>query len=126
MPKKDTPIEIIKPKDEIEIEIVAVGNHKVKLNKNKTRYIVVSDGDTFYRLSKEFGISLWQLYKYNELGKRDVLKKGEIIYLEPKRGRSKKGSNIYICEKKKMYTDGYVKSSDVLGWTLENKVTGST
>jgi hypothetical protein len=37
------------------------------------------------------------LYKYNELGKRDVLKKGEIIYLDPKRNRAKKGFNVYVC-----------------------------
>lgn len=71
--------------------------HDVQLNKYKVRYIVVHEGDTFYRISKEFDVSLWQLYKYNELGKRDVLKQGEVIYLDPKRSRAKKGYNVYVC-----------------------------
>lgn len=72
--------------------------HKVQLNKNRTRYILVEEGDTFYRISKEFNMGLWQLYKYNELGKRDVLTKGEIIYLDPKRSRASRGNNVHLCK----------------------------
>jgi LysM repeat protein len=75
----------------------SVGGHDVAVNKYNNRYILVQEGDTFYRIAKEFGMSLWQLYLYNELGKRDVLKKGEIIYLDPKRNRSKRGANVYVC-----------------------------
>lgn len=98
-PEKDSPITVITEQEENEIEVIAAGSHQVALNKNKTRYIVVNEGDTFYRISKEFNISLWQLYKYNELGKRDVLKTGEIIYLDPKKNRAKKGFNVYVCPK---------------------------
>ena len=94
---EDAPTTIAAVEEEKEIEVVAVSNHQVALNKYRTRYITVSEGETFYTLSKEFNISLWQLYKYNELGKRDVLKVGEIIYLDPKKGRSRKGSNVFIC-----------------------------
>jgi len=96
---KDAPLTTVANNEGEEIEVIAVGSHKVELNKNKTRYITVNEGDTFYRISKEFDISLWQLYKYNELGKRDVLVQGEVIYLDPKRNRSKKGFNVYICPK---------------------------
>ncbi|NOQ74140.1 MAG: LysM peptidoglycan-binding domain-containing protein [Crocinitomix sp.] len=94
---KDAPVTVITGEEEKEIEVIAVSKHQVALNKYRTRYVTVSQGDTFYTISKEFDISLWQLYKYNELGKRDVLKVGEIIYLDPKRGKSKKGSNVFIC-----------------------------
>lgn len=89
----------IAPKEvkEEERDYGAIIAHEVALNKYRTRYIIVHQGDTFYRISKEFDISLWQLYKYNELGKRDVLKQGEIIYLDPKRSRAKKGYNVYVC-----------------------------
>lgn len=72
--------------------------HDVHKNQYNKRYIVVQEGDTFYRIAKEFDMGLWQLYKYNELGKRDVLIKGEKIYLDPKRNKSKRGSNILITE----------------------------
>jgi LysM repeat protein len=94
---KDAPTTVIAEIEDKEIEVIAVGSHQVSLNKYRTRYLTVSEGDTFYTISKEFDISLWQLYRYNELGKRDVLKVGEIIYLDPKRGRSKRGSNVFIC-----------------------------
>ena len=98
-PVGESPVTVETQEEVKEIEISAIGKHQVELNKNRTRYIVVGEGDTFYRISKEFNISLWQLYKYNELGKRDVLKKGEIIYLDPKKNRAKKGFNIYVCPK---------------------------
>lgn len=82
--------------DEMQMDL-NVSTHHVQLNKNKTRYIIVKQEDTFYSISKEFGLSLMQLYHYNELGRRDVLKVGEIIYLEPKKNRAAKGSNVYVC-----------------------------
>lgn len=88
---------IAQEEEEKQLQINEYNAHQVALNKYKIRYIVVHEGDTFYRISKEFDISLWQLYRYNELGKRDVLKKGEIIYLDPKRNRAKRGYNVYVC-----------------------------
>ncbi|UKN01644.1 glucosaminidase domain-containing protein [Paracrocinitomix mangrovi] len=88
--------------DELEIE---ASRHEIKVNKYRTRYVKVQKGDTYYRIAKEFELGLWQLYKYNDLGKRDVLKEGEIIYLDPKRNRSKRGNNVYICHKEMSLRD---------------------
>jgi hypothetical protein len=63
--------------------------HSVLIHENKVKYIVAKKGDTFYRISKEFGLGLWQLYKYNDFGpKKDVLQEGDFIYIQPKRNRS--------------------------------------
>ncbi len=97
--EEESPRAILKKEEEKEIEVNFSNTHKVELNKNRTRYVVVKEGDTFYRISKEFNLGLWQLYKYNELGKRDVLIKGELIYLEPKRGHAKRGTSVFICTK---------------------------
>lgn len=94
---------IEEPKDIENEELVQLevksANHEVKINKYRSRYVTVHKGDTYYRIAQEFDLGLWQLYKYNDLGRRDVLKEGEIIYLDPKRNRSKRGNNIYICDK---------------------------
>ena len=67
--------------------------HTVLIHANKIKYVVAKKGDTFYRISKEFQMGLWQLYKYNDFGNRkDVLEEGDIIYLQPKRKRSKSKS----------------------------------
>lgn len=64
--------------------------HTVMTHENKVKYIVAKKGDTFYRISKEFGLGLWQLYKYNDFGPRkDVLVEGDIVYIQPKRNKSK-------------------------------------
>lgn len=71
-------------------EKVTITKHTVKLHENKVKYIVAKKGDTYYRISKEFGLGLWQLYKYNDFGpKKDVLVEGDIVYIQPKRKKSK-------------------------------------
>ena len=87
----------------------------VKLH-NNIKYIVVKEGDSFYRIAHDFEMNLWQIYKYNDLNKGDVLKVGETIYLQPKRNKAveefhtvKKGdtmrsiSQVYGIKLKKLY-----------------------
>ena len=59
---------------------------------NKNYYIVARNGDTFRSLAKETGVSRRKLAKYNERGKNDVLRAGDIIYLEKKQ---KKASKVF-------------------------------
>lgn len=89
---------IASPDVHIEPAIVAETNigttslsntHNVYVHENKVKYIEVKEGDTFYKISKEFGINMSQLYRYNDFAKtKDVLIPGDIIYLQPKRRRS--------------------------------------
>ncbi len=56
---------------------------------NKVNCVVVQPGTTLYRISKETGVSLRQLYKYNDFEEgKEALVPGEIIYLQPKRFKS--------------------------------------
>lgn len=65
--------------------------HTVSVKDNKVKYVVARNGDTYYRISKEFGLGLWQLYKYNDFDEtKDVLEEGDIVYIYPKRKWSKK------------------------------------
>jgi uncharacterized FlgJ-related protein len=65
--------------------------HSVLMKENKVKYVIARKGDTFYRISKEFGIGLWQLYKYNDFDQtKDVLEEGDVVYIYPKRNWSKK------------------------------------
>ena len=62
--------------------------HDVRVHKNKVKYVVAKQGDTFYKISKEFKLTLNQLYRYNDFRKKkDYLEPGDIIYLQPKRKR---------------------------------------
>ncbi|MEN9304514.1 MAG: hypothetical protein RL264_2943 [Bacteroidota bacterium] len=53
---------------------------------NKVKFITAKKGDTFYRIAKNYGLTLWQLHQYNDFdSEKDVLQAGDIVYLEPKR-----------------------------------------
>jgi hypothetical protein len=75
--------------------------HMVKNHVNKVKYIVAKKGDTFYKISKEYEIGLWQLYRYNDFhSKKEVLEEGDIIYLQPKRKHAKeKGAKVVVSSK---------------------------
>lgn len=97
-------VEVEDPKEDVEAEEVnelevKSAKHDVKVNQYRARYVIVHQGDTYYRIAQEFELGLWQLYKYNDLGRRDVLKEGEVIYLDPKRNKARRGNNIYVCDR---------------------------
>lgn len=90
--------ELESPQTAGEIDLTET-KHNVYENKKSVHFVVVQKGDTFYRIAEEFNLGMWQLYKYNELGKRDVLHEGEIIYISPKSNKSTKGYNVHVCER---------------------------
>ncbi|MEI6749452.1 MAG: glucosaminidase domain-containing protein [Bacteroidales bacterium] len=51
-------------------------------------------GDTFSSIAKEFNIFSFQVYRYNDLYKDDILTPGQIVYLEPKKRQSSLKTHI--------------------------------
>jgi len=87
-------------KSKKETAATAYQAHSVKVHKNKINYIIARKGDTYYKISKEFKIGMWQLYRYNDFGpKKDLLEEGDIVYLEPKRRRAKEKGATYVAAK---------------------------
>lgn len=83
-PKKKTEPQIIKPTTS-----AISASRKLFLN-NRIKYVVVQDGDTYYKIAHDFDMRLWQLHNYNETGKQTCLQVGDIVYLQPKRRHSQK------------------------------------
>lgn len=74
----------------LELEASSMVNvHMIEVSKNKIKFVTVKTGDTYYKIAKEFDLGLWQLYKYNDLTKEDVLLPGDVIYLQPKKNKAK-------------------------------------
>jgi LysM repeat protein len=66
---------------------------------NHVNCVLVQTGQTLYRISKETGVSLRQLYKYNDFEEgKEVLQTGEIVYLQPKRMKSSNKKQITVKE----------------------------
>jgi LysM repeat protein len=61
---------------------------KILLSSNKVKYVLAEDGDNCLKIAKRYDMSLWQIYKYNDIDKNILLKKGQRIYLKPKRRKS--------------------------------------
>ncbi|MBI2259034.1 MAG: glucosaminidase domain-containing protein [Flavobacteriia bacterium] len=60
--------------------------HTLYFTAEKTKFVNAKKGDTFYRLCKEYSISLSQLHSYNDFPpKKDCLEEGDIVYLESKK-----------------------------------------
>ena len=63
--------------------------HSIYIHNNNIKYIKVKSKDTFYKISKEFGMHLGKIYKYNDLSDKNFIKEGDIIFLQPKRKKAK-------------------------------------
>ncbi|NVK66698.1 MAG: glucosaminidase domain-containing protein [Flavobacteriales bacterium] len=60
--------------------------HDVAIKGKRSKYVVVKKGDTFYKIAQEFGLTLGQLYRYNDFDpKKDFLEEGDIVYINKKR-----------------------------------------
>jgi LysM repeat protein len=66
--------------------------------RNRIKYIVIKDGDTFESLTKELSLMPWQLYKYNDLTKDSTLRVGQEIYIQPKRWRAERNHSVHTVD----------------------------
>jgi len=79
-----------------------VPSKKIFLN-NQIKYVVVQDGDTYYKIARQFDMRLWQLHNYNEAGRQTCLQAGDIVYLQPKRRHSQKEESHTVRWGETMY-----------------------
>ncbi|MDQ3192276.1 MAG: glucosaminidase domain-containing protein [Bacteroidota bacterium] len=56
--------------------------------KNNVKFIIAREGDTPFKIAKTLDMAPWQILKYNDLGKAERIKSGDVIYLQPKRNKA--------------------------------------
>jgi LysM repeat protein len=76
-------------KEEAVVASTASSKHQVKVSANNIKYIVAQKGDTYAGIAQAHQMGLWQIYKYNDITEDDILKVGDVIYLQPKRNKGK-------------------------------------
>ena len=79
-------------------ELSSSGKRSVYLHPNNIKYVWSKEDETFLDISKELDLGLWQLYKYNDVSKYNILKPGERVYIQPKRNKSK-STSVHTVEK---------------------------
>lgn len=73
------------------LPVVTIGNSRKIINsKNKIKYVFAKDGDTFESIAQDMDLMPWQIWKYNDMNKKDKLKEGQIVYIQPKRNNGSK------------------------------------
>ena len=66
------------------------GHRSVQTSENYIQYILAEPGDTYDALAVELDLMGWQLYRYNDIDRKNGTYSptaGEVIYLQPKRSR---------------------------------------
>ena len=69
--------------------IVTAYSRQVYL-RNGIKYIRVNEGDSFTSLERMLGMRTWQFVKYNDLDEKHELVPGSILYLQPKKNKTRK------------------------------------
>jgi len=93
--------------------------------KHGVPYIKASRGDSWYSIAIANDMRLWQILKYNDAEKNDVLREGDVVYLKPKRGRpDSKYHTVSQGESIRMIAQEYgVKTSRIIRLNnLENDI----
>ena len=63
-----------------------IGRRSVQTSENYIQYILAESGDTYDALAVELDMMGWQLYRYNDIDRKNgtyTPKVGEVIYLQP-------------------------------------------
>lgn len=75
------------------------------LERNRIRYIISNEGDSYTSISDEFDLLPWELRKYNELDDDAKIDSGQVLYLQPKRNKAEPGKKVHAVEEgETMYT----------------------
>jgi LysM repeat protein len=66
--------------------------------KNRVKYILVVEGDTYGSLTAMLGKLDWELPSYNDGTVKDSLKPGQVLYIQPKRSKAQAGMNTHTVQ----------------------------
>lgn len=76
---------------------ISISGYDVKLN-NRIKYIIAGEGDTPDQMARSLDMFTWEILRYNDLSKDSVLRKGQIIYIQPKRNKAEFGKNTHLVK----------------------------
>ena len=68
------------------------------LENNRVPYIVTKNNTSIKTLSQEIDLMTWQLTKYNDLNKDEIITANDTIYIKPKRNKAAKGNDVHVVK----------------------------
>jgi len=77
---------VVEKKEIAKSNIVTNQNVNVRMHKVGVKYIVAQEGDTYYAIAKANGLTLSQLYRFNDFASsKDVLEVGDFVFIQKKK-----------------------------------------
>jgi len=90
---EDNKLNIYDDKD-VEIEFISEIRN-IYMHPNRIKYVKSENQDTYMTIAKNLKIKLWQLQKYNDSKETNILAKGTIVFIQPKRKNGKVKVHTY-------------------------------
>ena len=79
------------------LTINAFQTHKI-VKRNRVKSVVAGKGDTYEVIAQELGLNDWALYKYNNQSAGYRPQENEVVYIQPKKRKTKKDKLIHRVE----------------------------
>jgi len=79
------------------LSINAFQSHKT-VKRNRVKSVVAHKGDTYETIAQELGLKGWVLYKYNDQMAGYKPRQNEIVYIQPKKRKTKKDKLTHRVE----------------------------
>ncbi len=90
------------PREEIEITINK--GQTILLSDNNIKYVVSAQDQSAEQLAQSLQLGGWQIRKYNDLQKNELIKSGTRIYIQPKRSKSRKYKTHTVATGETVYS----------------------
>lgn len=75
---------------------IALAPERSVSTRNKIKFTTAKPGDDVKSIADAFEMNVWQIYKYNDLGKKDVIKPGDVVYLQPKKNKAEEAIHTVV------------------------------
>ncbi|MBT6007103.1 MAG: glycoside hydrolase, partial [Prolixibacteraceae bacterium] len=66
--------------------------------RNRVKSVVARKGDTFEILAQEFGLSDWEIYKFNDQPPGYIPQANEVVYIQPKKRKTQKDKITHTAQ----------------------------
>jgi LysM repeat protein len=63
---------------------------------NGVKLVIAEKEDSYTGIAAEYGIYSWQIRSYNDLGKKQSIQAGDLIYLEKKKSKANKSFKVHV------------------------------
>lgn len=74
--------------DQVDAEIDIYQGMRVQRSPNNIKFVEADAGDSPEQIAKRLNMGPWQIRKYNDVDVNHTFQAGDVVYLQPKRGRA--------------------------------------